>query len=345
MGAAPVVVCEALRRDVPIGLKAIGSVEAIQTVEVRARVGGEISRVAFKRGRDVRRGELLFVIDPRPYEAELRQVEADSARNAARAASAEATALRYADLVEKGYVTRQEYDEAVANAEALRAEVRANQAEIERARLDLGFCSIRSPIDGRAGDLLIHPGNLVQANGEDPLVVIHQLAPVYVSFSVPERRLAEIKKQASAGTLRVEASLPEDSSSTWEGSLTFIDNAVDETTGTILLKATFPNEDRVLWPGQFVDVELTLATRRGALVVPAEAVQSGQQGGYVFVIGPDTTADLRTVRTGPRANGEIVIEEGVEPGEKVVVEGQLRLFPGAKAAVKRTEAPPGATAR
>jgi len=331
---APVVARPAEVRDVPVLLKAIGTVEAMRSVEVRARVGGELARAAFEPGADVRRDDLLFVIDPRPYEAALRQAEADSARDAARSVAAEATARRYADLVEKGYVTLQQHDEAVAASEAAKATVRADAAAALLARLDLEFCRIRSPIDGRTGDLLVHPGNLVRANDEQPLVVIHQVAPAYVAFTAAEKRLPEIESGAGQGTLRVRASVPGDSSASREGELAFIDNAVDEATGTILLKAVFPNEDRSLRPGQFVEVALTLSVRRGATVVPAEAIQSGQQGTYVFTIGPDSTAAIRPVSIGPRSDGEVVIESGVEPGELVVVEGHLRLFPGAKAVVR-----------
>jgi multidrug efflux system membrane fusion protein len=341
---APVVVAEAVEQDVPLGLSAIGTVEAINTVEVRARIGGELSRVAFERGADVRKGELLFVIDPRPYEAALREAEADSARDEARAVSGDATARRYSELVEKGYVTRQQFDEAVADAEALKAVVRADRAALERARLDLEFCSIRAPISGRAGDLLVQPGNLIRANDDDPLVVIHQVSPVFVSFSLPERNLPEIRKHAAEGTLRVRAFLPTDPASSWEGSLAFIDNAVDGATGTILLKGTFPNEDRALWPGQFVDVELVLAVRRGAVVVPMEAVQVGQEGSFVYIVREDGTAEVRPVSPGPRAGDGIVIDEGLRPGEKVVVEGQLRLAPGAKVMIQPSGGAAGATA-
>ncbi|MBM3319614.1 MAG: efflux RND transporter periplasmic adaptor subunit [Candidatus Eisenbacteria bacterium] len=343
--AAPVVVREAVRADVPLEVKTIGTVEAYRAVSVRPRIAGEIERAVFEPGAEVRRGDLLFVVDRRPFEAALRQAEADSARDAARAASAEATAQRYADLVEKGYVTRKQYDEALADAEAWRAAVRADEAALETARLNLDFCSIRAPIGGRAGDILVHPGNLVRANDESPLVVIHQITPVYVGFSVPERRLSAIRRHADEGTLRVEASLPGETASAGEGELTFLDNAADEATGTILLKATFPNEKRTLWPGQFVDVKLTLATEKGAVLLPEEAIQTGQQGSYVFIVGPGDTAELRPVRTGARWNGGVVIEEGVRAGEKVVTEGQIRLFPGAKVAVKSEAEPAGAAVR
>ena len=212
--------------------------------------------------------------------------------------------------------------------------VRADQAAIEKAKVDLDYCSIRSPIDGRTGSLLIHPGNIVKAN-ETILVVINQVTPIYVSFSVPEQNLAEIKGRMAAGSLAVMAIIPDDEQHPVEGMLTFVDNAVDNTTGTIRLKATFANAERRLWPGQFVNAVLKLASRPGAVVVPSQAVQTGQAGQYVFVIKPNLTAESRPVVPGATVNGETVIEKGLQPGEKVVTDGQLRLAPGSKVEVKK----------
>lgn len=352
--AVPVTAAPAERRDVPVTLKAIGTVQAYNTVRVRPRVGGVLTRVAFREGQDVTEGDLLLVVDPRPFEAALASARADSARDAARAVSARATAQRYAELTAKDYVTQQQYDEATAAAAALEASVVADRAAIRNAALNLSFCSIRAPISGRTGNLLVRQGNLVKASDDSPLVVIQQVTPIFVSFAVPEVYLADIRRYAADGELRVEAALrtaalrsadpgPADlgaevpggaGAQVHQGSLTFIDNTVDRGTGTILLKATFANADEGLWPGQFVTATLYLTTRRGAVVVPAQAVQQGQQGSYVYAIGADQTATLKPVRAGQRWNGLVVVEEGVEAGEQVVTDGQLRLVPGAKVALK-----------
>ena len=329
-----VTVAQASQKDVPVTIEAIGSVEPYRTVSVRARTGGELVRVAFTEGEDVKEGDLLFRIDARPYEAALRSARAALARDRAHAASARAEVDRYADLVEKEYVTRQQYDDVRANATALEATVDADSAEVVAAQLNVEYCTITAPISGRTGNLLVHEGNLVTANGTAPLVVINQLAPVYVSFSAPEQNLSAIRRFASEGTLQVQAIVPSDSGRVVPGDLTFLDNTVDETTGTILLKATFENRDAVLWPGQFVNVRLALTVRRNAVVVPAPAVQTGQNGLFVFVVTAEKTVEMRPVITGPRIDGGIVIEQGLQAEETVVTDGQLRLVPGAKVSLK-----------
>jgi len=237
-------------------------------------------------------------------------------------------------LFQEGIVSKEQYDSFRTGADALAATVRADQAAIEKAKVDLDYCSIRSPIDGRTGSLLIHPGNIVKAN-ETILVLINQVTPIYVSFSVPEQNLGEIKGRMAAGSLAVMAIIPDDEQCPVEGTLTFVDNAVDSTTGTIRLKATFTNAERRLWPGQFVNVVLKLTSRPNAVVVPSQAVQTGQAGQYVFVIKPNLTAESRPVVPGATDSGETVIEKGLQPGEKVVTDGQLRLAPGSKVEVKK----------
>jgi membrane fusion protein, multidrug efflux system len=343
-GAVPVTVAEAVRRDVPVTMKAIGSVEAYRTVNVRARVGGELDRVSFTEGQNVRAGALLFTIDPRPYEAALQQAIADSASSAAKTVSADSQERRSAELAQNKYITQEQYEQARANAEALHAQVRADAAACRTARLNLSFCSIQTPISGRTGSLLVHQGNLIKAN-DDLLVVIQQLVPAYVVFSVPEQRLPEIRMHAAAGELRVLATATDDSARVQTGELTFIDNAVDETTGTIRLKATFPNQDESLWPGQFMNVTLVLAVQSGAIVIPAQAVQKGQQGDYVYVVKPDLTATIQPIKTGMRLDDTVVVDEGIAEGDRVVTDGQLRLVANAKVDIKSAPQPAGTPTR
>jgi len=328
--AVPVTVGIATPKDVPIVIRVIGTVEAFSTVSVKALVGGELRRVSFEEGQDVRRGEVLFEIDPRPYEAALEQARAQLDRDRAQLKNARADAERYAGLVERNYVTPSEYDKVLTSAAALEATVQSDEAAVKSASLQLEYCTIRSPINGRTGRLMVHRGNVVKANDDTPLVVIEQMDPIYVSFFVPERSLTEIQSRQAGGTLTVQAAVPESGGHSATGRLSFIDSTVDGRTGTVLLKATFPNTERILWPGQFVNVGLTLKTKTGALVVPTEAIQTGQEGAYVFVVKPDLTVESRRVVTGETLEHETVIEKGVSAGEKVVTDGHLRLVPGAK---------------
>lgn len=334
-GPPPVAVTAAntSREDVPVTVRAIGTVEPSKTVSVRARIGGQLTRVAVTQGQDVRPGELLFKIDARPYLTALQSAEAALARDGARATSARAEVERTAELIAKDYVTKQDFDNVRANAAALAATVAGDSAAVAAARLDVEYCTITAPIAGRIGDLLIHEGNLVKAN-DVPLVVINQLAPIQVAFSVPEQQLGLIRRYMAEGPLEVRAVSPSDSGLVAVGDLTFVDNAVDEATGTILLKAVFPNEDRALWPGQFVNVSLALTVRRGVVVAPSTAVQTGQQEEFVYVIKPDMAVEMRPVKTGPSLDHRIVIESGLDAGERVVTDGQLRLTPGAKVSIK-----------
>jgi len=338
--AVPVTAAEVMRRDVPVVVHSIGSVEALNTVMVRARVGGELTRAAFREGDDVREGELLFTIDPRPYEAALAAAQADSARAAALAAAAEAEARRVTDLAAQDLVARQQYDDVMANAAAARATLQADIAACQAARLNLSYCSIRAPIAGRTGDLLVERGNLVTANATTPLVVIRQIAPAQVAFSLPERHLPAVRRDLAVAPLRVQAMVRNDTTHVAAGELTFIDNTVDAGTGTIRLKATFPNADRALWPGQFVDVALILGVRANAVVVPARAVQTGQQGDFVFVIQTDQTVALRPVKVGETAADGVVVEQGLDGSERVVTDGQLRLTAGSKVEIRAAGSAP-----
>jgi multidrug efflux system membrane fusion protein len=339
----PVVTAVAARRDVPVQVQAIGTVEPFSTVTVKPQVGGIIETVHFNEGTDVRAGELLFTIDRRPYEAALRQAESARERDAAQLRNAQSEARRAESLSTQGILSREAHEQAHAAAEALAATVGSDEAAVETARLQLGYCTIRSPIDGRTGSLLVHPGNLVKAIDGGPLVVVNRVDPVFVSFAVPEKRLGEIEHAMASGRLAVEALLPGDDAAPVPGRLTFLDNAVDRATGTIRLKGTFPNPGRRLWPGQFVSARLTLAVRSGAVVVPSQALQTGQAGTFVFVVKPDLTAESRAVEVAQEADGEAVVEKGLAAGERVVTDGQLRLVPGAKVDLKTPAPTPGAT--
>ena len=329
----PVKAGDVMQKNVPLQIGAIGNVEAYNTVSVKALVGGEIIDVHFREGQDVRQGDLLFQIDPRPYEAALKQAEGALARDIAQARNAEEQAKRYEILVQKDYVSRDQYDQLRANADALSAAVQADKANVENARLQLAYCTIKSPIDGRVGSVLMNKGNVVKAN-DATMVTINKITPVYVAFSVPEQNLSDIKRYMAQGSLAVEAIVPGNEKQPATGMLTFVNNSVDTATGTIQLKGTFENKDRKLWPGQFVNVLLTLSTQRNAVVMPAAALQAGQQGQYVFVIKPDSTVESRPVVVARSFGDLTVVEQGVKPGEKVVVDGQLNLISGTRVEVK-----------
>ncbi|WP_239027888.1 efflux RND transporter periplasmic adaptor subunit [Geomonas subterranea] len=329
--AAPVTVARATRKDVPIELRAIGNVEPFATVALKSRVTGMITAVRFKEGDDVAKGALLFTVDPRPFQAQLAQAQANLARDLASANNAKEQAKRYASLWQEGIVTREQYDQLQANADSLSASVASLRAAVDNAKLQLDYCFIRSPMTGRTGGLATHAGNLVKEN-DTALVTINQIAPLYVTFSLPEKDLATIKGRVG-GRLPVQARVA-GSAVAEQGTVTFLDNGVDPATGTIKVKATFANAGKTLWPGQFVNVAITLDTKKGATVVPTRAVQTGQQGEFVYVVKPDSTAEVRPVSTGPSLDGMTVIEKGVAPGDTVVTDGQVKLVPGGKVAVK-----------
>ena len=330
----PVIAAQATQKSVPVEVRAIGNVEAYSTVAVKAQVEGIIEKAYFTEGQEVKKGDLLFTIDARPFQATLQQLEANLARDQANLENAIAQSGRSAKLFEAGIVSQDQYDTFRTSADALRAAVQADKAAIEKAKIDLDYCTIRSPMDGRTGSLLVNPGNVTKSN-DTVLVIINQISPIYVSFSVPEQSLAEIRRRMSLGGLPVLATIPQDDRPAAEGSLSFVDNMVDKNTGTIRLKATFSNPDHRLWPGQFVNTSLRLSTQANAVVVPSQAVQTGQSGFFAYVVKSDLSVELRPIVPGNQVSGETVIEKGLQAGETVVTDGQLLLFPGAKVEVKK----------
>jgi len=344
-------------------------VQALATVSVLSMLNGEVTKVHFLEGQEVAAGSLLFSIDPRQLQAQLLQAQATMAQHQAMVTQAEANLAkdtaqlenakveeqRYKKLVEGGFVAREQYDQIRTTALALgatveadraavetaKALVRADEAAVENARVQLSYTEIRAPIGGRTGNLLLHQGNVVKANDVgNPMVVINRVHPIYVTFSVPQEQLEPIKRYQAAAPLVAEASLTGQSSSVVRGRLTFVNNTVDASTGTIQLKATFENDENLLWPGQFVNVGLVLTRQAGALVIPSQAVQSGQQGTYVFVVKPDQTVEVRPVAPGAPDGRDVVIATGLAAGERVVTDGQLRLVPGARVDVKAAASAP-----
>src|SRR5438093_1483109 len=390
--AVPILAAEAVRKDVPLDVGVIGTVQALTTVGVKAQVAGQVVQVHFKEGQDVEAGQLRFTIDPRPFEATVAQAEANVGRDTAQLRQAEAAQAqrqaevqqalanlerdqaqlenarvqerRYKTLVEKELVARELYDQfrtnlsaleatlnadsaAVENARAAaqaaeagvenaRAVIQADEAMVETAKLNVGYTTLRAPMDGRTGNLMLQAGNIVKANDDNPMVVIAQVHPIYVSFAVPQQHLAAIKQYSAAGPLSVRAT-PPGSAKPAVGRLTFVNNTVDPTTGTIQLKATFNNAENVLWPGQYVEVVLTL-TSEPAVVVPSQAVQPGQQGPYVFVVKEDSTVQPRPIEVGRRLATETIVTRGLAAGARVVTEGQLRLMPGSRVEIKPAKA-------
>jgi multidrug efflux system membrane fusion protein len=354
---APVSVAVATQESVPVELHAVGTVEPSATVQVKSEIAGQLMSVHFAEGADVKQGDLLFEIDPRPYRealrqaeaalardtAQMRQAEANVSRDQAQAKSLDGDAARNTQLAKEGIMSQSQADQSRSAADALHESTRADQAAIENskaaidsdkaaienAKLNLSYCEIRSPIDGRAGNLLVQAGNQVKVS-DVALVVINKLTPIFVSFGIPQQHLPAIRANSARRKLPVLVSLQGDNSKTTRGTLAVIDNTVDTATGTIHLKAVFTNENRLLWPGQFVNVVLMLDTQNNATVVPSEAVQAGQRGQMIYVVKPDQSVEPRIVTVGAMVGRKVVIEKGVVPGETVVTDGQLRLFPGAR---------------
>jgi multidrug efflux system membrane fusion protein len=331
----PVLAASVEQKDVPLQVHAIGAVEAYSTVSVKTQITGELTGVFFKEGDDVTKGQLIFTLDKRPLEADVRRAEGALARDEAQAQNALNDQKRYESLVKAGVVSTQEYDRIVSNAAALEAAVRADKGALENARVQLMYASIYSPINGRTGNLLVHQGNMIKANDVPSLVNINQVEPIYVTFTVPQQYLADVKQYSRSGALQVQTVIPGDTHGPINGKLSFIDNTVDSSTGTIKLKAVFANSDRRLWPGQFVDAYLTLKTQSNALVIPSQAIQNGQQGQFVYVIKDDSTVEPRLITTSDAQQpGQVIVQKGLSAGERIVTDGQLRLVPGSKVQVK-----------
>lgn len=331
-GKAPVAVALTRRADFPIEIKAVGTVEASASVGIKTRISGELTKVHFTEGQEVKKGDLLFTIDPRPLQAALNEAQAKLERDRALLAKASEDYRRYQDLERQKIVSREQYEQVFSNVSALRATVRADEAAVESARVQLEYSAIRSPIDGRVGRLLQHMGNMVKANDDDPLVTIVQMEPVWVAFALPEERLGDVLAAMRGGDVPVLAEPAE--AAVEKGRLFFVDNLVDRKTGTITLKAEFANTNRMLWPGRFVTVSVRLGMVRDAVIAPSRAVQTGLEGQYVWVIDEKNQAVLRKVTTGRSSEQETVIVSGLAENERVVVEGHLRVTPGAVVEIK-----------
>jgi multidrug efflux system membrane fusion protein len=325
--AVQVSVAAVAQMTVPVRLQAIGNVEAFSTVAIKSRVDGQIVAVNLREGAAVKKGDVLFRIDPRPYEAALRQAEANALRDAAGRDQARSQDRRYQELLEKNFISKEAYAQIRTNAATAEATAKASEAALENARLNLEYCTIRSPLDGYVGKVLLQAGNMVRANDATPLVVINQVRPIYVNFAIPEQNLPEVRQRMARSPLAAEVLPPDPAHAAPRGQLIFVDNAVDPSTGTIRLRAQFDNADAALWPGQFVTISLRLYEQADALVIPSQAVQTGPEGQYVYVIGADLVAELRKI-TVQRADGErAIVAQGLVKGERVVTQGQLRLGP------------------
>ena len=334
----PVTVTTVTKKAVPLDLTVVGTAEASSTVAVHAQITGALNSVTFKEGDDVTAGQVLFTLDRRPLDATLAQAQANLARDLAQASNAKTQAGRYQTLAQRGLVSSQEVQASATTAAALEATVGADQAAVENVKVQLDYATITAPMSGRTGALIVHEGNLVRANDAIPLVVINQVSPINVVFGIPEAQLSTFRRYLAQRTLYVEASPPNDTAPPSRGEITFIDNAVDQTTGTIKVKGSFPNTDGRLWPGQFVNVVVTMTTDPAAVVIPSLAVQAGPQGQFVYVVKPDQSVDLRPITVARTNGGDSVIKDGLVSGETVVTDGQLRLVPGSRVSVKTDDA-------
>jgi membrane fusion protein, multidrug efflux system len=332
--AVPVLVAKAVAKNIPNQLHEIGTVEAFSTVNIKARVEGQLIAIHFKEGDYVSKGQLLFNLDPRTMQAALHQAQANLAKDQAQDHQAEVDEQRFGVLLREGVGSREQYDQMHATAGELVGMVAADRAAVENAQLNLMYTEIRSPIDGRTGNLQAHVGDLIKADSDTPMVVINQIQPIYVDFSIPETSLADVRTNMAARQLEVDATIPGSQDAAEHGVLSFIDNSVDRTTGTILLKGLFQNENRRLWPGQFVRASLTLNWIENAVLVPSQAVQTGQQGPFVFVVGSDMKVNARPIVPGAPFEKDIIVSDGLQAGESVVTDGQLRLTPGALVRIK-----------
>lgn len=328
--AIPVTIESSQNKTLPVEIGATGYIESFNTVVVQSQVTGILKSVHFKEGDEVKAGELLFTIDPRPFAANLAKAEALLAKDKAELDNAHREGDRYALAVKKGFVSAEQADQAVTKVATLTATVKADQAAVDAARLELDNCSIRSPLTGRTGEIKTDPGNLIKANADSPMVTVKQIKPVLAAFTVPGQHLADISKYRASGTLKVLVPDKNVKGELLTGSLSFIDNTVDPTTGVIRLKATFANADKTLWPGQMIDVRIQLTSRPDCIIVPSQALQTGQKGPYLYVVKDDQTVEYRPVTPGMLSNGDTVIDAGLQAGERVVTDGQMQLADGVK---------------
>jgi multidrug efflux system membrane fusion protein len=326
----PIDAVAAMRKDVPVYLRGLGTVQAYNTVTIHSRVDGEIVKIAFVEGQDVKSGDLLAQIDPRPLQAALDQAVAKQAQDQAQLENARLDLARYQTLGQRDFASRQTVDTQSATVRQLEATIKGDQAAIDNAQVQLGYTTITSPLDGRTGVRLVDQGNIVHASDTNGLVVVTQLKPISLIFTLPEENLPAINRAMADGTLTVLALSRDEKDQYGEGTLSLVDNQIDQSTGTIRLKATFPNDNLALWPGQFVNARLLLRTQRNVVTVPSDAVQRGAQGMYAYVVKPDSTVALQPLKVGLISGGVAVIESGVEEGQRVVVAGQYRLQPGVK---------------
>ncbi|MEI7816949.1 MAG: efflux RND transporter periplasmic adaptor subunit [Desulfuromonadales bacterium] len=329
---ALVTTAAATLQNIPVLIKAIGTMEASESVVVRTQISGELTKVAFREGQDVEKGALLFQLDPRTYLAAIRKAEATQARDKVIMDNARKDYERYSNLVKDGIVTQEQAEGYRTKAESTAADLAADLAAVDSAREQLAYCTITSPISGRLGVLAVDRGNVVKAN-DTVLVTINKHTPIHASFTIPEKQLPEVKRQMSGSRISVEAEIP-GATLKEKGVVSFFDNTVDPTTGTIKLKATFANAARQLWPGQFANLSILLGMKNNAVVVPSQAIQTGQNGQFVFVIKPDATAEIRQIVSGPVSQGVTVIEKGLQSGEQVVIDGQMRVIPGGKVEIQ-----------
>lgn len=325
---APVKTALSAKKDVPLRVDVVGNVEAYSSISITSQVGGQLEKIHFREGQQVKEGDLLVTIDPRPYKSAVDQAEAALARDTAQMENAAKEAARHEDLAQKGFVSQSQYEQLKTAAEALKSVLAADRAAVANAKLQLQYCYIHSPIGGQTGAILVNEGNTVKAN-DKTLVTVTQVDPLYVGFSVSQAHLQAIRKYRARGTLKVTA-LPAEGLPPQHGTLTFIDNSVDPATATIKLKAKFDNRDKILWPGQFVKVSLLLTTEKGLVTVPSQALQASQKGQFVYVVTPEGTADMRHVEVGRVFGDESVVLSGLAAGETVITDGQMQTVPGGK---------------
>ena len=330
----PVKTGTAVKMDVPLNVSAIGTVQAYSTVNITSHVGGQITQVHVKEGQAIKKGQRLFNIDDREYQTALESARINLEKDRIQLEKEKTDARRYAELLKKDYVTKDEVEQTQNDVDVREATIKGDEADIKSAELNLSYCRITAPMDGRAGSILVNQGNIITANNNsDPLMVINQIQPIYIQFSVPEQYLAEIQAQLNFEP-KVLISVPEKPAEIKEGQLTFLDNSIDTNTGTIKLKATFENADNTLWPGQFVNVTLVLGVNTGAIAVPSDAVQMSQDGNYIFVVKADNTVESRNVTIGSEVGDQTEIMSGISIGEVVVTDGQLKLSEGARISIK-----------